>query len=340
MARITIIFASTNRGKFDEFRESVKLDPRAFNLYSLKDLGYDIPECDETGDTFKENAVLKVRHTQKYLRPEHTEAIIIGDDSGMSIAALGGKPGVHTRRWVGRPMTDDEIISYCLDQLGGYDDRSAEYVTAYALIAPFVTEPYVIQRSTHGTILDGLRKSSYVQGIPFRGLFYIPEVSMMFHQARELPNSERGGLHIGHEEALRESRALIELLVSLSDIGAILKRSWTAATSYWPEQWHKGNSSFGQCAVSALVVQDILGGELIHCKVQYGGNTVGHFFNKLPGGLEADFTKDQFPKDMILMRKSVAERPDILRAPGTATRYEALKASFKAHNTISYTMPQ
>lgn len=204
-----ILFASTNTGKFEEFKKLISLDSTHYNVISLRELGYNIPPCEETGTTFIENAILKVQHTKRYLHGQDTDMLIIGDDSGISIHALGGKPGVHTRRWNGHEMTDNEITEYCLEQLIDKTDRTADYVTVYAILFPHEVTPRIIEGTTRGTILKKPRIESYAPGVPFRALFYIPGLGMMFHEARELPFKQRKHISIGHEDALKECRQVI-----------------------------------------------------------------------------------------------------------------------------------
>lgn len=209
MNRQIILFASTNKGKFEEFQRLIHLDPRLFDLVSLSDLGYAVPPLEETGNTFAENAALKITHARSHLKTNHKHAIVIADDSGMCITALQGKPGIYSRRWAGHEMTDEEIIAYCLAKLKQCDDRTAEYVTAFAISLPDSLTPLIIQDYTRGTILTSPRRESYVEGLPFRALFFIPELAMMFHEARELPLKNRKNLHIGHENALGKCRDYI-----------------------------------------------------------------------------------------------------------------------------------
>ena len=99
-----------------EFKKAFNKLSIDFEVISFNDLTYDIPDCDETGSTFKENALLKVRNARAHLRSADHQIIVIADDSGMEIDSLGGEPGVFTRRWNGQEMTDNEIINYCLNR--------------------------------------------------------------------------------------------------------------------------------------------------------------------------------------------------------------------------------
>ena len=67
----------------------------------------------------------------------------------------------------------------------------------------------------------------------------------------------------------------------------VLEKSWTAETSYSPEEWSVNNPAYGQCAVTALVLQDYLGGEILKCDVI--GFADSHFFNQIDHRSWANF---------------------------------------------------
>ena len=102
-----IIFATGNAGKMREIRD-ILADVEA-EVYSLKDLGLK-SEAEETGETFGENAVIKVREIYDILSPEGKmkDTLIMADDSGLCIDCMGGAPGVHSARFMGHD-TDYKI---------------------------------------------------------------------------------------------------------------------------------------------------------------------------------------------------------------------------------------
>lgn len=87
-----LVVATHNAGKLAEFMEL--FEPFELELVSAGDLG--LPEPDETGTTFVENARLKAHAAAKA-----ADVIALADDSGLCVDALGGKPGIHTARWAG-----------------------------------------------------------------------------------------------------------------------------------------------------------------------------------------------------------------------------------------------
>ena len=87
-----IVIASHNKGKLEEI--SALLKPLQIKVHSAADLG--IPEPEETGESFMENAQLKAEHAAK-----HARIAALADDSGLCVDALGGAPGVFSARWSG-----------------------------------------------------------------------------------------------------------------------------------------------------------------------------------------------------------------------------------------------
>ena len=88
--------------------------------------------------------------------------------------------------------------------------------------------------------------------------------------------------------------------------------AWGADTCY-PDmrtEWTPENPSRDQCGMTALVVQDILGGDLIIAKVHVAGAQIGHhYWNRLPDGSEVDLTSDQFRPDEDVVDGTLIARP-------------------------------
>lgn len=85
----------------------------------------------EEGATFLENARIKARHGRERARPEEW---VVGEDSGIEVAALGGRPGVHSARWA------DDPVAALLAELEGQSDRRARYVSELVALDPDGTE--------------------------------------------------------------------------------------------------------------------------------------------------------------------------------------------------------
>lgn len=115
-----IVIASKNRGKVREFAEL--LTPLGFDVYSLSDYP-SIPDIAETGETFEENARIKALEISKHLR----ESLVLSDDSGLVVPALGGRPGLFSARFAGEDASDLDNRRKLLKELESVDDRSAYF---------------------------------------------------------------------------------------------------------------------------------------------------------------------------------------------------------------------
>lgn len=107
----------------------------------------------------------------------------------------------------------------------------------------------------------------------------------------------------------------------LGSLAERLRSAWARETSVQPNDWTAGSPSVGQCAVTALVVQDFLGGELLRAIV-HGGS---HYWNRLPSGEEIDLTRDQFSSFPERIKGEVRSREYVLSNENTRDRYLTLK---------------
>tara|TARA_R110002012_G_scaffold292769_1_gene488102 strand:+ start:41971 stop:42600 length:630 start_codon:yes stop_codon:yes gene_type:complete len=132
-----LIIASHNQGKVQEIR--ALLEPYGIEPVSAGDLG--LPEPEETGTSFAENALLKARASA-----EGADCVALADDSGLCVAALDGKPGVYTADWAERQWFEGEPgrdwymamgkVEGLLAEQGPDVDRSAYFVCTLALAWP------------------------------------------------------------------------------------------------------------------------------------------------------------------------------------------------------------
>lgn len=107
----------------------------------------------------------------------------------------------------------------------------------------------------------------------------------------------------------------------MTDLELTLQRAWSPATSASPT-WSAERPSVGQCAVTALLVQDYFGGELLR------GVVCGesHYWNRLPDGSEVDLTAQQFSDYRLDAPPEVRDRAYVLSFPDTGNRYRLLRA--------------
>lgn len=108
--------------------------------------------------------------------------------------------------------------------------------------------------------------------------------------------------------------------VTLNELVAILEMVWSRDTSADPANWSDASRASGQCAVTALVVQDYFGGSLRRGEV----DTVSHYWNVLASGDEVDLTRHQFPEDVDLTNIEPRTREYVLSHEETARRYDEL----------------
>ena len=116
----------------------------------------------------------------------------------------------------------------------------------------------------------------------------------------------------------------------LDELTKALRESWNTETSSWGDALPSDNPARGQCAVSALVMQDFLGGKL--CAVQVDGDGIDetHYFNILDDGTVIDTTRQQYQNAAIRMTtlaiESDAIRQERLSDDGVKRRYDVLKS--------------
>jgi XTP/dITP diphosphohydrolase len=124
-----LVIASHNMGKVREIREL--LEPYRLDVIGAADLRLDEPE--ETGATFAENAILKAEAASAA-----SNLPALADDSGLSVAALNGAPGIHSARWAGPKKDFRKAMTRVEDEMrdSGNPDKRAHFVCVLALSAP------------------------------------------------------------------------------------------------------------------------------------------------------------------------------------------------------------
>jgi XTP/dITP diphosphohydrolase len=122
-----LLVATTNPGKLREIREVLADVP--FDLLSLQEFP-PIPEPDETGATFEENARLKARYYAA-----RTRLLTIAEDSGLVVDALGGEPGVHSARFIRPDASYPERFDEIYRRLASRPEsaRTARFICAVAV---------------------------------------------------------------------------------------------------------------------------------------------------------------------------------------------------------------
>ena len=150
-----LLLATRNAGKLTELRRLLASAVPGVEVVGLADVE-EYPEAPETGATFTENALLKAREAVRY-----TGLPAVADDSGLTVDALNGMPGVLSARWSGKHGDDDANTALLLGQVADVPDerRGAAFVCAAALVTPDGTER-VIERQWRGRLVREKRGSN------------------------------------------------------------------------------------------------------------------------------------------------------------------------------------
>jgi XTP/dITP diphosphohydrolase len=159
-----VVLASGNPGKLREL--SRILSPIGLELCSQGE--FDVPEVDETGLSFVENAIIKARAAAG-----HSGLPAIADDSGLELDFLNGEPGIHSARYSGNG--DDANNAKLLAELGNLpeEQRTARFQCVLVYMRhPLDPTPLVCQASWEGRILFEPRGEN---GFGYDPLFYVPE---------------------------------------------------------------------------------------------------------------------------------------------------------------------
>jgi len=197
-----VIIATKNPGKAKEFEHI--FSSRGITVRTLLDFP-EIPEVEETGLSFEENAILKAEAVSKALGK-----MVIGDDSGLMVDALEGRPGIFSARYAGEPKNDQNNTDKVLTELDGLtkEERSARFYCALAVAIPG-QETITVSGTCEGRILEERRGSN---GFGYDPVFYVPAKGVAM---AELSSDEKN-------EISHRANALKKLDVVLD---SILKRA-------------------------------------------------------------------------------------------------------------------
>ncbi|SFV67657.1 Nucleoside 5-triphosphatase RdgB (dHAPTP, dITP, XTP-specific) [hydrothermal vent metagenome] len=157
-----IILASNNQGKISEFNSLLK---KHFIIQPQGDFA--IREIEETGFSFIENAILKARNASK-----QTNMWAMADDSGLSVEALNGEPGIYSARYSGGD--DEQNIDKLLNNMQDIKNRKAYFYCAIALVKHYQDPtPIIAIGKWQGDILE---KRQGINGFGYDSIFYIPKL--------------------------------------------------------------------------------------------------------------------------------------------------------------------
>src|SRR5699024_437215 len=157
-----IIIASNNKGKIEDFKA---IFPKA-NVIGISEIAPDF-DVEETGTTFEENAILKSETASKALNK-----IVIADDSGLSVEALYGEPGIYSARYAGEPKDDQANIEKLLSNLKDKENKNAEFICAIA-VSKTGKDTLNYVGKVQGEIIDEQRGE---YGFGYDPIFFVPSL--------------------------------------------------------------------------------------------------------------------------------------------------------------------
>lgn len=173
-----LVLATTNPGKIREIHHV--LDGAALVLRTLSDYPA-VPEPEESGATFFENARLKARYYAA-----HTRELTVAEDSGLVIDALGGEPGVNSARYLGNDVSYEERFAHIFRELDrrGQRDSLARFICALVLAREGAIV-FEAEGRVEGRIAPEARGTN---GFGYDPIFFYPPLGKNFG---ELPREEK-----------------------------------------------------------------------------------------------------------------------------------------------------
>ena len=192
-----IIFATGNAGKMREIREI--LADFGGEILSMKEAGIST-DAEENGASYEENALIKARAVAE----KAGDAVVLADDSGLEIDALGGEPGIYSARYMGEDTSYDIKNQTLLDRLEGVPDekRTARFVCAIAAAMPDGSCE-VVRGTMEGIIGHEIAGEN---GFGYDPIFFLPEYGCT--SAELSPEKKNELSHRG--EGLRKIRKILE----------------------------------------------------------------------------------------------------------------------------------
>lgn len=200
MATIRIVIATGNEGKLAEIRQLLHQPGYGLDIDILPQSRFRVTAAEETGSTFRENALIKARHASAA-----TGLPAIADDSGLEVAALRGRPGVHSARFAGPHATDEQNIDKLLADLEETNDT--QRLACFRCVAVYVEPaPDSVVLAVEGLWPGRIPKERQGRGgFGYDPVFYDPVAG---RTAAEMDSNEKNRLsHRG--QAFRELCSLL-----------------------------------------------------------------------------------------------------------------------------------
>ena len=192
-----VVFATSNEHKLTEVREI--LSGSGIEVLSLKDVNVSMEDVEETGKSFKENAIIKAKYVA-----EKTGMAALADDSGLEVDYINKEPGIYSARYMGEDTSyaikNNNIIERLKDAKEG--ERSARFVCAIAAVFP---DGRILdtQGTMEGEIAHEIRGEN---GFGYDPILYLPKLKKT---SAELSPEEKNAIsHRG--KALRSMKEMLE----------------------------------------------------------------------------------------------------------------------------------
>jgi len=160
-----VVLASGNKGKVREINQILA----GLDLEVVPQTEFDVPEIEETGLTFVENAILKARNAAA-----HTGLPAIADDSGLEVDALKGAPGIYSARYAGAGASDEQNLTKLLNALDGVskDGRTARFQCLLVYMEHEMDPtPVICQGTWEGRITEAPEGEN---GFGYDPVFFVP----------------------------------------------------------------------------------------------------------------------------------------------------------------------
>lgn len=198
----TIVLSSRNKKKTREVAEI--LAPAGIQVIPVTEFA-SVPEVEETGSTFAENAALKASQVAQALGQW-----VIGEDSGLQVDALNGAPGIYSARFSGPSATDESNNRKLIELLDGIPDdrRGAGYVCSVALSDPTGAIRIACEGTCRGRILN---MASGEGGFGYDPWFLIPEYHQSFGQLSSVVKHRLSHRARAFEKFLRLLRTISDM---------------------------------------------------------------------------------------------------------------------------------
>lgn len=165
-----LLIGTTNPGKFNEYKKLLSQFP--LQVINLKEVS--VPEPEEKGKSFEENAILKAQY---YFAK--TGIPTLADDGGLEIDALKGEPGIYSNRWIGRKMSDVEMIDEVIKRMKDVpvNQRQCKMTVVIAVATDFGT---ITSESEIAGVIAEKPAPKMIPGYQYRTVIFLPSYNKYF----------------------------------------------------------------------------------------------------------------------------------------------------------------